>query len=113
MEGGCVLNLHRSRCDFRVSVGRPTNPPTPFTTKPPKRRAKLEAEERHLRRNYQRAPYAHPLLDKYLGEATFEGKRWHALVGVGSVVVNVVLVLMVWALQGAVVREREKRRKGE
>lgn len=46
------------------------------------------------------------MLDKYLGEATFEGRRWHVLVGVGSLALNVLLLLMVWALQGAVKRER-------
>lgn len=85
--------------------------PFPFLTHTRRNSARLRAEELHLLRNYHRLPYANPLLDKYLGEATFEGRRWHVLVGMGSLALNALLLLMVWALQGAVKRRKGKERE--
>lgn len=75
--------------------------------------ARLLNEELHKLRNHHRVPYANPLLDKYLGEATFDGKRWHVIAGIGSLALNALLLLMVWALQGTVVRGRREKGTAE
>ena len=60
---------------------------------------KYENEEKNSRRNEGREVYENKILDYLLGEVVFDGKRYHVLLAVLSIVICVVLLVYVYTFK--------------